>query len=130
MRIHIHLMATVVGLAALGAAPSSFAQLVINEYVYDDQGTDDREFVELYNSSGTTLDVSGWSLIQINGNDGTATTTDPIATDTLAPGQYWVIGQVGVDNLDQIASGAFQNNGAEGFEVRDAGWRPYRWGDL
>ena len=95
------------------------AQLVINEYVYDDSGGDDREFVELYNASGADLDVSGWSLVQLNGSDGAITTTDTIPDATVLPaGGFWVIGQASVPNVDQIASGSFQNSN-EALEVRD-----------
>ena len=37
-------------------------KVVINEFSYDDSGTDDREFVELYNASNKDIDISGWKL--------------------------------------------------------------------
>lgn len=40
----------------------TFAQVVINEFAYDDTGTDDVEFVELYNAGTTPVDISGWIL--------------------------------------------------------------------
>jgi len=105
--------------ALLVAATPAAAQLVINEYTYDDSSTDDREFVELYNASGSDLDASGWSLLGINGNDGSITTTDTIpAATTIPAGGYYVIGQAGVPNLNQLASGSFQNDN-EGLELRD-----------
>ncbi len=35
----------------------------INEFVYDDSSKDSREFVELYNSSDQSVDISGWQLL-------------------------------------------------------------------
>ena len=60
----------IVVMMALGS--SSLAQVVINEVHYRPaaaavlQGEDPArlEFVELYNSSGKTLDLSGWSIAQ------------------------------------------------------------------
>ena len=54
-------------LAALSAASLSLsavasAQVVINEFSYDDSGADDREFVELYNAGANPVDISGWRL--------------------------------------------------------------------
>jgi hypothetical protein len=36
--------------------------VVVNEFSYDDSGTDNRGFVELYNRSGGPVDISGWLL--------------------------------------------------------------------
>jgi hypothetical protein len=38
------------------------AAIIINEFSYDDGGTDDKEFVELYNNGGAAVDISGWTL--------------------------------------------------------------------
>ena len=45
---------------AIAALPSlASAQVVINEFQYDDESTDDREFVELYNAGALAVDISG-----------------------------------------------------------------------
>lgn len=36
--------------------------LVLNEIVYDDSGTDDRELIELYNASSAAVGLDGWWL--------------------------------------------------------------------
>ena len=48
-------------LCLLLAVPAS-SQVVINEFVYDDSGGDDRQFVELYNSGVGAVDISGWTI--------------------------------------------------------------------
>ena len=45
----------------------------INEFHYDNDGTDTGEFVEVAGPSGTSL--AGWSLVAYNGNGGTAYST-------------------------------------------------------
>jgi hypothetical protein len=100
------------------------AQVVINEVQYDDGGTDDREFVELYNGGLGAVDISGWTLVA---KDNTApnnpTHTIPGApgsgTTMLAAGGYYVIGNTGVPNLNQsVAVNAFENDG-ETLELND-----------
>lgn len=65
--------------------------VVINEFAFDDAGTDDVEFVELYNRSGAPVDISGWRLEAID-----ATTTNPAYTippsTILAAGDWYVLG--------------------------------------
>lgn len=68
------------------------ATVVINEFSYDDTGTDDREFVELFNRSGASVDISGWQL-----RYETAVTTGTLATmppgTILAPLGRWLVAQ-------------------------------------
>lgn len=60
-------------------------QIVINEIMYNSKGTD-VEFVELYNVSGTTINLSGWSLL----DDNDTHVPCPLA-GTLAPASYIVV---------------------------------------
>ena len=56
------------------------AAVVINEVVYDDGGTDDREYVELFNTGPGAVDISGWT---VGGQDATGANTStaiPAAT--------------------------------------------------
>lgn len=46
-----------------GAAVDSYVGLVINEVDYDQLGTDDREFVELFNHSGHVIDLDGLAVV-------------------------------------------------------------------
>jgi hypothetical protein len=96
------------------------AAVIINEIAYDDSSTDDREFVELYNSGPGSVDISGWT---VSGRD--ATTTNPSATipaaTMLAPGAYYVVGNAAVLNVNQVVASNFLENDNESVEVRDAG---------
>ncbi|MCI0332813.1 MAG: lamin tail domain-containing protein [Planctomycetes bacterium] len=104
-------------------APSfAHAAVIINEVVYDDESTDNREFVELYNSGGAAVDISGWvvrnSDTVAHPADNNADFTIPAAT-VLAAGDYYVIAQTGVPNVDLVVVGTLENDN-EGMELLDA----------
>ena len=87
------------------------ADVVINEFQYDDTSTDDREFVELYNNGGVAVDISGWTVgSRDNGTTNTVVTIP--AASSIPAGGYWVIGNTGVANLSQtaVASGVLEND--------------------
>jgi hypothetical protein len=96
------------------------AAVIINEFVYDDNSTDDREFVELYNSGPGAVDISGWTVI---GRD--VTTVNPSATipaATILPaGGYYVLSNVGVLNSNQTVAANFLENDIESIELRGPG---------
>ncbi len=98
------------------------AAIIINEVVYDDGGTDDREFVELYNNGASAVDISGWVVRNSDTvaapGDNNADFTIP-ATTSLAAGDYYVIGMTGVANVDLVVTGT-QENDNEGMELLDA----------
>lgn len=104
---------------ALAVAPQSPTGVVINEINYDDTGSDNFEFVELYNGSFVAVDISNWTL---NGIDGTTSGngTHTIAPGTLLqPGAFWVVGDSGVPNVDEVISGLGLENGADGVFLLD-----------
>jgi hypothetical protein len=98
------------------------AAVIINEVVYDDGGTDDREFVELYNNGASAVDISGWVVRNSDTvaapGDNNADFTIPPST-SLASGDYYVIGMTGVANVDLVVTGT-QENDNEGMELLDA----------
>lgn len=110
------------GLAAICAVTQ--AQVVINEIQYDDTGTDDREFVELYNAGTSPVDISGWILMSWDLNPnlpaGPPSDNNPdyaipgvigSMTTVLAPGAYYVLGSNLVPNVNQvIVNGAASTN--------------------
>ncbi|MGC6487859.1 MAG: lamin tail domain-containing protein [Planctomycetota bacterium] len=105
--------------SALAATPQSPTGVVINEINYDDTGSDDFEFVELFNGSAVAVDISNWTL---NGIDGTTSGngTHTIAPGTvLQPGAFWVVGDSGVPNVDEVISGLGLENGADGVFLMD-----------
>jgi hypothetical protein len=105
----------------LALAPiAARAQVVINEFQYDDSGTDDREFVELFNSGIAPVDISGWVVAGEDQTAGTAVIGTIPAGTTLAPGAYYVLGQAGVPNtnLTLPVTGPVQND-METIELRN-----------
>lgn len=96
------------------------APVVINEFCYDDSGSDDYEFVELYNASRTSVDISGWKLESADPLGPNAGYTIPKGT-VLAPGGFWVIGTNRVPAVDQVAgSGNLWENSNESLTLVDA----------
>lgn len=101
----------------LALAPFASGQVVINEFVYDDSSTDDREYVELFNSGGAAVDISGWTLGgRDNGGVNAGTVTIPAGT-TLNPGAFYVIGQANVPNVNLVTA-AFLEDGPDTLELR------------
>ncbi len=101
----------IAGLAFAGTA--ALAQPVINEAVYDDAGGDDETWVEIKGDAG--LDLTGYTLVGVNGNGGTEYMTVDLVGLIPASG-YFVVGQA---FGDQIADTDFQN-GPDSILLRDA----------
>ncbi len=87
------LSALLVGLALVGATTHAPA-VVINEFMYNTEGGN--YFVELYNRSGQSVDISGWQLwkSQSEGSD-----WDPVAIAKMPENTF-----LGVDGFYLIAS--------------------------
>ncbi len=85
------------------AAPQGQAnpRVVINEFQYDDNAVDDREFIELYNRSALPVDISNWTIEVVDNGAPYATFTVTPGT-TLPPGTFWVMGSALVLNVNQI----------------------------
>ena len=94
-----------------GSAP----QLVINEFDYDQPGTDAGEFVEIYNAGDGVADLSSYSLQFVNGNGVSVYDTIQL-TGTLASGDYYVVcanaATVANCDLDDSPDTNFIQNGA------------------
>jgi subtilisin-like proprotein convertase family protein len=69
----------------------SDAAPTINEIAYDDDQTDDQEFVELYFGGGA-FDLSGYGLVHINGSGGTLVWAADLAGRSIGDDGYFVIG--------------------------------------
>ena len=100
------------------------AAIIINEVVYDDGGGDDREYVELYNSGVSAVDISGWIIrnsdtVAPPGDNNTDYTISPATS--IAAGGFFVIGNPGVLNVNQTfpTTTALENDN-EGIELLDA----------
>ena len=69
----------------------SYAAIVINEFDYDQPGTDDAEFIELYNSGGSSVSLDGYVLDLINGSTGSAYRSFDLSGFVLSPNDYFVV---------------------------------------
>ena len=94
------------------------AAIIINEFAYDDGSTDDREFVELYNDGAAPVDISGWTLGGIDPTTTNLTATVPAST-FIPAGGYYVIGNTGVLNVNQVVAANFFENDNESLELKD-----------
>lgn len=73
------------------AAPPS-AVIVISEIDYDQDRTDNLEFVELYNAGASTVSCAGLELQFINGVGPSRYRTQTLTCSSLAPGAFHVVG--------------------------------------
>lgn len=72
-----------------GSGGGGGTHVVISEVFYDTPGTDSaEEWIELFNPTATTADISGWTLID---NNGTGTTYTIPAGTTLRPRTFLTI---------------------------------------
>jgi len=70
---------------ALLATPAG-DNIIISEVEYDAATPDNAsEWFELYNPTGSSIDISGWTF-----TDGEGTVTIPVATPAIAPGAYFI----------------------------------------
>lgn len=91
--------------------------LVINEIDYDNPGTDNFEYIELYNSSANPVDLGGLDLVLVNGGDSStiahreysrfhliATVDDAgVPANVLPAGGYFVFGRGDGGTLNLLA---------------------------
>ncbi len=106
------------------------AQVVINEFQYDDSGTDNREYVELYNAGMTAVDISGWTLENHDngslppGGIQTPPPCTPVsipAMTMLAPGAFYVIGPAFIPNVNLVICGVnWMENDNEGLILKNS----------
>jgi len=89
------------------------ASVFINEFHYDNDGTDIGEFVELVGASGT--DLNGWQLLLYNGSSGASygqvALSGVLADDTGTGFGFHVV---------SFASNGLQNGVADGLALLDA----------
>jgi predicted extracellular nuclease/2',3'-cyclic-nucleotide 2'-phosphodiesterase (5'-nucleotidase family) len=86
----------------------------INEFHYDNDGTDTGEFIEIAGPAGT--DLTGWSIILYNGSGGTSYNTVSLTGAMLGN----VVNGVGFWTVPYPANG-IQNGAPDGIALIDAG---------
>jgi hypothetical protein len=91
-----------VAFAMTGFISQASAQIVINELVKEVRtagssavSAETREFLELYNSGTTAVDLSGWSMVTTVSSTGNIINDVLPAGATIAPGGYYVIAAAG-----------------------------------
>jgi hypothetical protein len=97
--------------AATFTIPNARGQVVINEIVEDEQDyestvdpADTREFVELYNSGNSSVDISGWTLTvsQFAPDTGTPVVDTFPNGSIIAPGGYFLIAGPGIPDAPNV----------------------------
>ena len=121
------LTATFGSSTAMAAIAFGIDHLVINEVDYDNVGTDSAEFLELYNPTGSDVDLTGIVVYLVNGaNDTVYDTIDLSTLGTLPAGGYLVVAGTGV-TVDPSAltlnpgwtSNQIQNGSPDGMALVD-----------
>lgn len=75
----------------------TLGKLVINELDYDQPGTDTAEFIEIFNGTAATVDLTNLAVVFVNGSNGTEyRRVDLAAAGQLLPGQFLVIAPAGL----------------------------------
>jgi hypothetical protein len=92
-QVQEELVTASLGANSVMASVSVVGRLVLNEIDYDQPGTDNKEFVEVYNGTGAPVDLTGHVIEFVNGTNGTSYTSaaDLTPAGTLAAGQYLVV---------------------------------------
>ena len=103
--------------------PASFCQVVINELDSDQVGTDALEFVELYNTSGSSVSLTGYSLVFFNGSNDQSYLTIALSGSIPANG-YIIIGNSGVTGVDFTFGGDILQNGQDAVALYSSGSFP------
>lgn len=88
------------------------ASVFINEFHYDNVGTDAGEFIELAGPAG--VDLTGWSLVLYNGNGGAVYNTIDLSSLSI-PDQDDGFGTVVID----FPTNGIQNGSPDGFALVD-----------
>jgi hypothetical protein len=97
--------------------------VIINEVDYQDDSTDNREFVELHNPSGAAIDVSGWVIALVNGS-GSTVYSEVTLTGSIPAGGYLVVIGSGSTVTPTVTDGSYEfgsniQNGPDGVALFD-----------
>ena len=87
------------------------ASVWINEFHYDNLGTDAGEFIEIAGLAG--IDLTGWSLVLYNGSGGASYSTLPLPAGTIANTTGTGFGTI------SIAAAGLQNGSPDGIALVD-----------
>jgi hypothetical protein len=93
-----------------------FESVTINEFLYDKPGADAGCFIELYGPP--TLSLNGWSLVMVNGFDGTDKKVINLTGSIPADGFFVVAQDATVPDYDMIDPLADFENGPDNIHLR------------
>lgn len=107
--------------------------VVISEFFYDETGTDNNEFVEIYNPTDSPVDISGWTVEHYNqlGAVQTNTVTIPSGVTLKAKGYYLIGEKSPLNSLDwggtevipdlvRESTSDWQNGASDGIVLKDS----------
>ena len=111
-------------LTACIVASQAQAGVIINEVDYDQPGADTAEFIELFNSSGQTVALNGFSLELINGTSSASYRSIDLSGFSMQQGAYLVVctDAALVLNCDHVFAGTsswLQNGAPDGIALLD-----------
>lgn len=69
----------------------SHAAVIINEIDYDQPGSDTAEFIELFNSGGSTISLENYSIDLINGQDSSVYRSIDLSGFNIQANNYFVV---------------------------------------
>ncbi len=91
--------------------------VVLNEILYDTQGSDEGCFIELFGPGGTNLD--GFSIVGVNGNNGNDYVTIDLSGYSSPGDGFFVVAQdITVPNYDMVTSDANLQNSPDNVALR------------
>jgi hypothetical protein len=97
------------------------AAVIINEIDYDQPGSDNAEFIELFNPGTNPVSLDGYTIDLVNGSNGSAYSSFDLTGLTVSPNGYLVLcdDMLAVANcdIDVTSSGWIQNGGTDGDAV-------------
>lgn len=102
--------------AFCGISLNTQSAVIINEIDYDQPGTDNAEFIELYNNGTSAISLDGFSLELINGNNGSGYRSIDLAGFSISANDYLVVcndgGLVGNCDYSFTSTNSWFQNGA------------------
>ncbi len=113
---------TIILILVAASIRSNAQGLVINEIDYDQPGADLAEFIELYNSGSTPIDLSNYAVVLVNGSNSTRYDSIALPSRMLASHAFFVIcgGNGTVPNCDTVRTGfTIQNGSPDAVIIRD-----------
>ena len=109
-------VAPILGTLAFAASLSTQASIIINEIDYDQPGSDTAEFIELFNTSSSTVSLDGYFIDLINGGTTSVYKTIDLSGFNIGSNGYFVVcsdtSLVANCNYDFTSSTSWFQNGA------------------